>query len=624
MLLALIVVAMISMGQNRSGKVTTGRTTLDFPINFTAADTIDASETYWVLVDCKQNYAQTQSVAVTMATVSGSPSVAVSLEGKTSTLDEYAEIVSAVTWTSTANNPISLVTSSANKYRYFKIKFVASGATQKSKVTALTFTATYQNTTSILATTGTFSGDVLIGQTTANETTPSLTIKSDADSDAGGDTNESLIIDITPNATPTLATWGFTSTQSAGYTFDKNVTLNGGVTLGAGDDLIGSATSDITINTDKFTVAGATGNTVIAGATSFTGATPMSVTNQAFTRGIDFSGAKMVGGAANAALAYGTFSIPVYNTALAGHYIPIQVNIHNSASAAYDVAAARLRVDADLDTLNTLAAINVIEGRSALNGTIAGHAGFNMSTNIASNTTCTGDLVPLLAKIEGSGNVTSDNYVTAFMSTVVGTGTGIDHVGLFDANGSTTTDVVKIKTTNTATSTTMLNISNASGTVTTGVDINGSLTNDIVLQNDETINNSTNGTVAISGVLSANQRFATVIVNTDESETLTAAQSGAIVTFDGAGTAIIPDPSVATIGVVYYLLQTADADLIVTATTPTGDSFVADNVATSDNVTLTGAGHKMGSGMMVIGISATKWFVMALNAESELTPEAAD
>ena len=50
-------------------------------------------------------------------------------------------------------------------------------------------------------------------------------------------------------------------------------TANGGVTLGAGDDLIGSATSDITFNTDKFTVAGATGNTVIAGTLTVSGLT---------------------------------------------------------------------------------------------------------------------------------------------------------------------------------------------------------------------------------------------------------------------------------------------------------------------------------------------------------------
>ena len=48
-------------------------------------------------------------------------------------------------------------------------------------------------------------------------------------------------------------------------------TFNGSATLGAGDDLIGSSTSDITFNTDKFTVAGATGNTLVGGVLTITG-----------------------------------------------------------------------------------------------------------------------------------------------------------------------------------------------------------------------------------------------------------------------------------------------------------------------------------------------------------------
>ena len=61
--------------------------------------------------------------------------------------------------------------------------------------------------------------------------------------------------------------------SSAGLTITGASTLNGSITLGAGDDLIGSSTSDITFNTNKFTVAGATGNTVIAGTCDITGAT---------------------------------------------------------------------------------------------------------------------------------------------------------------------------------------------------------------------------------------------------------------------------------------------------------------------------------------------------------------
>lgn len=45
------------------------------------------------------------------------------------------------------------------------------------------------------------------------------------------------------------------------------------VELVAGKDLIGSATSDITLNTDKFTVAGATGNTLVGGTFDIQGTT---------------------------------------------------------------------------------------------------------------------------------------------------------------------------------------------------------------------------------------------------------------------------------------------------------------------------------------------------------------
>lgn len=53
-------------------------------------------------------------------------------------------------------------------------------------------------------------------------------------------------------------------------TFSGVITANGGVVLGAGDDLVGSSTSDVNIG-GNFTVAGATGNTVIAGTLDVTG-----------------------------------------------------------------------------------------------------------------------------------------------------------------------------------------------------------------------------------------------------------------------------------------------------------------------------------------------------------------
>lgn len=92
----------------------------------------------------------------------------------------------------------------------------------------------------------------------------------------------------------------------------------------------------------------------------------------------------------------------------------------------------------------------------------------------------------------------------------------------------------------------------------------------------------------------------------------------------GATTVTIPDPSASSVGVIYYVIQTADQNLIVTATTANGNSIVCDGVATSDNVTISTASHKIGAGMIIVGLSATQWFVGGLNPESLLTPEAAD
>jgi hypothetical protein len=83
-------------------------------------------------------------------------------------------------------------------------------------------------------------GDVGIGAATAIDTqSPDLIITGDADSDETAVTTEAITLSLTSNATPTLATWGFTSIQGAGYTFDKAVTVNGAIT--STSEIIGSA-----------------------------------------------------------------------------------------------------------------------------------------------------------------------------------------------------------------------------------------------------------------------------------------------------------------------------------------------------------------------------------------------
>ena len=97
------------------------------------------------------------------------------------------------------------------------------------------------------------------------------------------------------------------STFTGAATFTGGVTFNGGITLGAGDSLIGSSTSNITFNTDKFTVAGATGNTVIAGTVEMsantatlthTGTTSLTIASTSGTvivEGLTFTGDAVTG-----------------------------------------------------------------------------------------------------------------------------------------------------------------------------------------------------------------------------------------------------------------------------------------------------------------------------------------
>jgi hypothetical protein len=76
--------------------------------------------------------------------------------------------------------------------------------------------------------------------------------------------------------------------------------------------------------------------------------------------------------------------------------------------------------------------------------------------------------------------------------------------------------------------------------------------------------------------------------------------------------------------VIYHIVQTANQNLVLTCATANSNGIVCDGVATSDNVTISTASHLIGAGMIVIGISATQWYVGGLNPESLLTPEPAD
>ncbi len=70
--------------------------------------------------------------------------------------------------------------------------------------------------------------EVRIGCDSEDNQQPILSMVGDADSDVSPDeTYDTLTLTLTPNADPTLATWDFTSTQSAGYKFDKDLFSTG-------------------------------------------------------------------------------------------------------------------------------------------------------------------------------------------------------------------------------------------------------------------------------------------------------------------------------------------------------------------------------------------------------------
>ena len=126
-------------------------------------------------------------------------------------------------------------------------------------------------------------------------------------------------------------------------------------------------------------------------------------------------------------------------------------------------------------------------------------------------------------------------------------------------------------------------------------------------------------------------RLGATAINTDGTQTLTAGQSGIVLvcTYASGGTTVtLPEGTASIEGVIYYIVQTAAQDVVLTTATADNNDFIADAVATSDNVTLTGSGHQVGNAAMVIGVqdgaSSWAWVVCGMNPEATVTPESAD
>ena len=82
-----------------------------------------------------------------------------------------------------------------------------------------------------------------------------------------------LSVSMTAEIVAAVHAWADVQTFDVQTVHTLGLLSNADITLGAGDDLVGSATSDILINTNKFTVAGATGNTLVGGTFDIQGTT---------------------------------------------------------------------------------------------------------------------------------------------------------------------------------------------------------------------------------------------------------------------------------------------------------------------------------------------------------------
>ncbi len=172
-------------------------------------------------------------------------------------------IISTAQTTDTAISAVSITTSGAGAFNggitVDSTAFIVAD-TSGNVTTAGTLTVAGESTFNAHVNLG--AGDDLVGSSTSDINMENFDVAG-----ATGNTTIGGTCGITGNTT-VGGTFGVTGNT----TLTGTLTANGSITLGSGDDLIGSCTSDINIDS-VFTVDGATGNTVVGGTLGVTGAT---------------------------------------------------------------------------------------------------------------------------------------------------------------------------------------------------------------------------------------------------------------------------------------------------------------------------------------------------------------
>ena len=127
---------MISIGANHKPLyILPGENSLYLKPVFSSAngDTLIASSVDTISISNKQKYNQMQYFTINM-TATGAPSVTITAEGKINLSGDWVTIGTPITWTTTANNGTISSTSAIN-YNYLRVRFAASGATQRCVIT---------------------------------------------------------------------------------------------------------------------------------------------------------------------------------------------------------------------------------------------------------------------------------------------------------------------------------------------------------------------------------------------------------------------------------------------------------------------------------------------------------
>jgi len=206
----------------------------------------------------------------------------------------------------------------------------------------------------------------------------------------------------------------------------------------------------------------------------------------------------------NSLLSYGTWNDEVDVGTQTAHFVPFQVHMHSTTSAPYDIAAMRLRVDTDGS--NAQNAVQVMQIRSSISDDVASAGAFGAGMSIdAPMIVQTGEMVVGGFSMAGAYKPTSaTNPVTILQAANWNTyaGTSVTQIADFYQNGAgnTVDDILRLNVI-AGTATDGLHVSNTSGTMTNGIRLTGTIGTDIILQNAETIKNTTNGKVTITGII---------------------------------------------------------------------------------------------------------------------------